>query len=84
MVLVHRTIGSDGGAKLLGRLVVADLPQHGGERGGAEVGGTRGHNLTHSASGGAVLGGWLQIQRPESLLCTHQAFLVTASQLGDA
>lgn len=80
MVLVHRTIGSDCGAKLLGRLVVADLPQHGGERGSAEVSGARGHDLTNPASGGAVLGGWVQSQRPERALRTRQAFLITASQ----
>lgn len=83
MVLVHRTVGSDGGAKLLGRLVVADLPQHGGERGSTEVGSARGHNLTHSASVGAVLGGRVQTQRLEHLLGTRQAFLVTEGQWGD-
>lgn len=83
MVLVHRTVGSDGGAKLLGRLVVADLPQHGGERGSAQVSSARGHDLTRPPSGSAVQGGRVQTQSPERLFCTRQAFLITASQSED-
>lgn len=79
MILVNRAIRSNSSAKLLGRLIIADLPQHGHKRGGTQVCCTRGHDLTHPASGHAVLVGWVQIQTLEHLLSARQTLLISAS-----
>lgn len=82
MILVDRAVCSNSSAKLLGRLVVTDLPQHGHKRGGTQVCCTSGHDLTHPASGYAVLVGWVQIQTLEHLLSACQTLLISASVSG--
>lgn len=79
MILVNRAVRSNSSAKLLGRLVIADLPQHGHKRSSTQVCCTRGHDLTHPASSYAVLFGWVQIQTLEHLLSARQTLLISAS-----
>lgn len=84
MVLVDGPVRADGGAQLLGRLVIADLPQHRHQRGCAQVGGARGDDLAHPPDGGAVLAAGVDAEAAENLLSTRQTFLITADRREDA
>lgn len=84
MVLVDGPVRADGGAQLLGRLVIADLPQHRHQRGCTQVGGARGDDLAHPPHGGAVLAARVDAEAAENLLSTRQTFLITADRRADA
>lgn len=80
MILVDRAVHSDRGTQLLRQLVIPDLPQHGAESGGAQVGGARGYDLTHPLSGYAVLQRRVQVEAAENLLCAQQTFSIPAGE----
>lgn len=80
MVLVNRSVHADGGAQLLRRLVIADLPQNCHKRGRAQVGGARGDYLAHSPDGCAVLAARVDVEAAEHLFSARQAVVITGSR----
>lgn len=81
MILVNRSVHTNGGTQLLRCLVVTDLPQNCHKCGCAQVCRTRGDYLAHSSDSCAVLACWLDVEATENLFSTRQTFFIAANPM---
>lgn len=77
--LVDGAVHADGGAQPLHALVVLDAAQHRGQRGPAQAGRARGHDLADAQRGQAVLVRRLQAQLAQDLVGFLQPLLLPGS-----